>query len=49
MKLAVTESIVQQPRSRRLYYAMCSIFDCVGGLSKPEAAKKDAELVAELE
>ena len=49
MKLAVNETIAQQPRMRRLFYAMCGILDCVGGMPKPEAAKKSAELVETLE
>lgn len=49
MKLAITETIAQGPRMKRLYYAMCGILDCVGGMPKPEAAKKAAELVAQLE
>lgn len=49
MKLAITETIVQEPRMKRLYYAMCGILDCVGGMPKPEAAKKAGELVAQLE
>lgn len=49
MKLAVTETIVQQPHMKRLYYALCGILDCVGGIPKPEAGEKAAELVAQLE
>jgi hypothetical protein len=49
MKLAITETIVQQPRMKRIYYAMCGILDCVGGMQKPDAAKKANELVAQLE
>jgi hypothetical protein len=48
MKLAITETMVQ-PRTKRLYYAMCGILDSVGGMPKPEAGKKAGELVAQLE
>lgn len=49
MQLVVTDSINKQSRSRRLYYAFCGILDCIGGLEKPQAAKKAAELLKTLE
>ena len=49
MKLAINEAIAQQPRMRRLFYAMCGILDCIGGMPRPEAAKKSAELAETLE
>jgi len=49
MKLGVNELISQQPRIRRLFYAMCGILDTIGGLPKPDAAKKAAELTKALE
>ncbi len=49
MKLGVNELISQQPRMRRLFYVMYGILDTIGGLPKPDAAKKAAELVKTLE
>lgn len=49
MKLVVNTTILGQPRMQRLFYAMCGILDSVGGLPKPEAAKKANELVGTLE
>lgn len=50
MKIAVTEKITtEQPRARRLYYALCGVFDSLGGLEKPIAAQTAAQLFKTLE
>ena len=49
IKFGINELILQQPRMKRLFYAMCGILDCIGGLQKPDAARKAAQLVQTLE
>lgn len=49
MKLGINEAISQQPHMTQLFYAMYGILDTIGGLPKPDAAKKAAELVKTLE
>ncbi len=49
MKLVINTMISNQPRMKRLFYVMCGILNCVGGLPKLEAANKAALLTETLE
>jgi hypothetical protein len=49
VKLGINNVISKQSRMKRLFYVMCGIFDCVGGMPKPEAAKMASAFVESLE
>lgn len=49
MKLGINKMISEHSRMRRLFYVMCGIFDCIGGMPKPEAAKMARTFVESLE
>jgi hypothetical protein len=49
IKLGINNAISNQPRMKRLFYCMCGIFDCVGGVPKPQSGKIAAEFAGSLE
>jgi len=49
MKLGINKMISKHSRMKRLFYVMCGIFDCIGGMPKPEAAKMAGAFVESLE
>ncbi|MGA2239355.1 MAG: hypothetical protein ABSG74_09105 [Candidatus Bathyarchaeia archaeon] len=49
MNLGINKMISKHSRMKRLFYVMCGIFDCIGGMPKPEAAKMAGAFVESLE